>query len=471
MKKIMTAILLALWLAGAAAGCGNSDETPKGQVQSRDQEPDLEETPTQPNLEKEQPTKELTTIESACQVILEGCTRELIGGYPLDEVFLSWIIGTYGEKVVYDLAQAVEQGETDPEVWYTLTQSSIHVLWNTYCRDMGVSSHSLEGVYWKECADENAVVLDFIGDVNFSEGWSSTLYLDRQVDGIFDCLSPDVMAELQGADIMMVNNEFTYSTRGEPLEGKAYTFRAHPDRAYYLELMGADIVSLANNHTYDYGPEALLDTLDTLEEAGIPYVGAGRNLEEAMKPSYFIANGRKIAIVSATQIERSLNYTKEATETEPGVLKTEDPAKFVSVIRKAGSCADYVIVYVHWGTEQSEYFEEDQTALAQAFVEAGADAIIGGHTHCLQGCQYMNGVPIIYSLGNFWFNSNKLDTGISQLVIHRDGRMDFRFLPCIQKKNTTSMAESGEWIRILDYLESISRGVSIDENGYITPRE
>lgn len=133
---------------------------------------------------------------------------------------MSWITTNYGESAVYDLAEAVEQGEEDPEFWYTLTGSSIHVLWDTYCRDLGIRSHGLERVYWKECASEEETVLDFIGDINFSEGWSSTVYLDKQVDGIFDCLSPDVMKELTGADILMVNNEFTYSTRGTPIEGR-----------------------------------------------------------------------------------------------------------------------------------------------------------------------------------------------------------------------------------------------------------
>ena len=66
----------------------------------------------------------------------------------------------------------------------------------------------------------------------------------------------------------------------------------------------------------------LLDTLETLENVGIPYVGAGRNLKEAEKIVYFIANGRKIAIVAATQIERFESFTKEAEENTPGVLKT-----------------------------------------------------------------------------------------------------------------------------------------------------
>lgn len=488
MKKRMIAAILALLCLLAGCGSDGSVRDPQRKEDGKREQDDpgqetgtpfseqeegalVEEPEDLPVPEAGRPQKELMTIERACEAILNGCTREFIENYQVDDAFLSWITGNYGEIALYSLARAVEQGEEDPDFWYELTGSSMHVLWDTYCRDIGIRSHSLERVYWKECASREEIVLDFIGDVNFSEGWSSTVYLDKQVDGIFDCLSPEVMTELTGADILMVNNEFTYSTRGEPLEGKAYTFRAHPDRVYLLELMGTDIVSLANNHAYDYGPEALLDTMETLQNAGVPYVGAGKNLEEAMRPSYFIANGRKIAIVSATQIERSYNYTKEATETEPGVLKTLNPEKFLTVIREAESCADYVIVYVHWGTEQNSYFEKDQTALAEAYVEAGADVIIGGHTHCLQGCQYIEGVPVIYSLGNFWFNSNKLDTGISQLVIHRDGNMDFRFLPCIQKRNTTSMAEGDEWTRILRYMEEISSGVAIDSEGYITPRE
>ena len=112
------------------------------------------------------------------------------------------------------------------------------------------------------------------------------------------------------------------------------TVRAAPSRGEVLQQLGADIVSLANNHVYDYGEEALLDTMDTLEQAQIPYVGAGRNLEEAEKIVYFIANGRKIAIVAATQIERSYSYTKEATKDSPGVLKNLKPDKFTEDVYK-----------------------------------------------------------------------------------------------------------------------------------------
>ena len=116
----------------------------------------------------------------------------------------------------------------------------------------------------------------------------------------------------------MVNNEFPYTDRGTPTPGKKFTFRAKPEYASYLTDMGTDVVSLANNHAYDYGEVSLTDSIDTLNRIGMPFVGAGRNLEEAVKPVYFIANDKRIAFISATQIERTDNPdTKEATLDSP----------------------------------------------------------------------------------------------------------------------------------------------------------
>ena len=397
------------------------------------------------------------------------CTGEFIGYYPIDETFLGWLYASYGEEAVERLADEVASGECDRERWYELTGNSIHVLWLLYCRDTGMNQYQLENVYWKECATEERTVIEFSGDINFSEGWGTMRYLDSQPNGIYDCFSQALLSEMQSADIMVVNNEFTYSDRGTPLEGKTYTFRARPDRVNLLDVFGTDIVGLANNHVYDYGEEALLDTLETLEGSGIPYVGAGRNLEEAGKIVYFIANGRKIAITAATQIERSTNYTKEATADSPGVLKTLNPDKYVKVLEEAEKNSDIVIAYVHWGTEHQSQFGTDQEELAEAFVKAGADVIIGGHTHCLQGMTYKEGVPIIYSLGNFWFNQKTLDTGLSQVIIEKDGSIVFRFLPCIQQNYETSLVlNETEKQRILDYMEAISENVSIDADGYVT---
>ena len=82
------------------------------------------------------------------------------------------------------------------------------------------------------------------------------------------------------------------------------------------------------NHAYDYGEVSLTDSLDILQGIGMPWMGAGRNLEEAGRPVYFIINDKKIAFIAATQIERIENPdTKEATATSPGVFRCLDPER------------------------------------------------------------------------------------------------------------------------------------------------
>lgn len=327
-------------------------------------------------------------------------------------------------------------------------------------------------VICKETAEEGKAVLLFTGDVALDDNWSNMAALRSRANGIYDTLSAELMSELNNADICMINNEFPYSDRGTPTPDKAFTFRAAPSRVEILRQMGVDIVSLANNHAYDFGPDALMDTFSTLESAQIPYVGAGRNLSEAMEPTYFIAGGQKIAYVSATQIERYESPdTKEATEDSPGVLRTLNPERFLTVIEKAGENSDFVIVYVHWGSENTYDVEASQRELAAAYINAGADLIIGDHSHCLQGFEYIDGVPVIYSLGNFWFNSKDLDTGMVRATVSSGTLENLQFLPCRQHNCRTDLllpGSDGEYERVLGVMASLSKDVSIDENGSVS---
>ena len=100
-------------------------------------------------------------------------------------------------------------------------------------------------------------------------------------EGLNGLISEYLEQEMVEADVTMVNEEFPFSTGGEPMPDKKYTFRTEPKYVKVFQEMGVDIVSLANNHALDYGKEALLDTFMTLDDAGIPYVGAGEKKERA----------------------------------------------------------------------------------------------------------------------------------------------------------------------------------------------
>ena len=349
-------------------------------------------------------------------------------------------------------------------------------------------------IYTMEAAEKDVVNLRFIGDINFCEEYANMRVLrDEEGGNLSGCIKPEVMEAMREADIMMANNEFAYSDRGSPTAGKKYTFRAKPEHVEKLHEMGVDIVALANNHAYDWGPDALMDTFDLLREHKIPYVGAGKNIAEAAHPVYVKINGKTLAFVAATQIERTPNPdTKEATDTEPGVLRTLDPKKFVSVIEEAENNADFTIVYVHWGSENTDLVEASQRELAEKYVAAGADLIIGDHSHCLQGIDYVGGVPVFYSLGNFWFNSKKVDTCIISVTIKteknpamavsEDGEVapsyadtlpieSIKFIPCIQQSCRTKLADETESARILAYLQGISDHAAVGDDGTITYSE
>ncbi|MCM1251195.1 MAG: CapA family protein [Clostridium sp.] len=323
-------------------------------------------------------------------------------------------------------------------------------------------------IYAKEAADKESVTITFAGDMLFDPNYAMMATLIKNGGDIKSGIAPELIAEMKSADIMMINNEFAYSNRGEPLDEKQFTFRAKPEYVSYLYDLGVDIVSLANNHTYDYGEQALLDTLQTLKDAGMPYVGAGTNLEEAAAPVYFIINDIKIAFISATQIERLDNPdTKGATEISPGVFRCWNAEKLLQVIAAAKAESDFVVVYVHWGTENQEETDWAQNKQAPEMVEAGADLIIGDHPHILQKIDMIDGVPVIYSLGNFWFNSKTLDTGMVKIVLTKDGLQSYQFIPCLQSGCKTTLLSGEEKERVLGEMRRMSPDVLIDAEGYV----
>lgn len=331
----------------------------------------------------------------------------------------------------------------------------------TYCEE--------NRIYAKEALRENEVVLAFAGDISFAEGYANMAALSQREGDIKNCFDEFILKEMQEADVFMVNNEFPYTDRGTPTEGKTYTFRAKPESVTYLNGMGVDIVSLANNHAYDYGEVSLLDTLDVLEEAGMPYVGAGRNIEEAVKPTYFVINDIKIAYVSATQIEQGDNPdTVGAGENTAGVFRCWNNERICEVVKEAKTKADFVVAYIHWGMESTDVLHWAQLDLAPKLVDAGVDLIVGDHPHCLQEIAYVGNTPVVYSMGNFWFNSKTQDTGILKAVITRDGMKSLQFVPAIQSGCKTRGASESDHVRILNYIQSLSPTITIDEVGNIS---
>ncbi len=327
--------------------------------------------------------------------------------------------------------------------------------------------------YWERnitASNDGSITLAFAGDILFDPGYAIMNRIRENGGAIEGVIGDSLLSYMRSADIMVVNNEFPYSDGGTPTEGKTFTFRAPTSSASYLNSMGVDVATLANNHTYDYGQSALLDTLSAIDNVGVARIGAGANIEDASHPIYYTnQNGLRVAIIAATEIERLDNPdTKGATDSTPGVFRCLDITRLQQRIREAKESGAFVIVCIHWGTENKEEIDWWQEKQGPEMVEAGADLIVGAHPHILQKIGYINGVPVIYSLGNFLFNSKTLNTGLLRVTVNTDHSSSLQFVPAIQSDCNVNEATGDSAQTVLNHLREISSGVSIDADGNIT---
>ena len=286
--------------------------------------------------------------------------------------------------------------------------------------------------------------------------------------GISGIIDDTLLSEMSGADICLVNEEFPFGVGGTAAD-KTYTFRIDPSYISVFNELGVDVVSLANNHTLDYGSDVLLQTFDTLDEAGIAYIGAGESLDRASDWYTYEQDGRTVGILAASRVIPVVEW--DVRNQQPGVFTTYDPEILIEQIADASAQCDFVVVYVHWGIEKEEYPEDYQRELAKQYIDAGADLVIGSHPHVLQGIEYYNGVPIVYSLGNYMFYSTIERTALIKAVWDTDGELSLQVIPATVSGAKTSARSGDSAAELLEYMESISYNAQIDENGYVSEIE
>lgn len=384
--------------------------------------------------------------------------------------FSEWFFENYEETVTENVLNAAEDGAISDIEIYEAVGETMHVIsdrYDGYLKDNETARQY--GIYERKGKEAGQAEITIAGDLCFAEDGFVLDHYDT-VNDLKQCISPEILEITNQSDIFYLNHEFCMSGRGVPLNGKYYTFRAKPERMELLKEMGTDLVTLANNHVYDYGEDALLDTFGYLQQAGIPYVGGGKNIEEAKRPVYFIVNGIKIGFVGASNAEK-LRFTPQAEADSAGVLLAYDTTEYNQVIEETAKQCDYLIAYIHWGTEDTNDFNTKQQEMGREFLNAGADIVVGGHPHVLQGIEYVDGKPIIYSLGDFWFNSETKYTGLLKLNIGIEGLKEMSFVPCIQTNYTTQYLKTEEeQSELLQFLESLSPNVEINHDGVISER-
>lgn len=265
-------------------------------------------------------------------------------------------------------------------------------------------------------ATKKGVSLLAVGDIR--------IYGDHP-EHVFDQVSPT----LKQGDVVFAQLECAYSERGECTVNLGYGLRNHPRNVPFIAAAGFNVLSVASNHTMDYGPDALVDTVDNLTRSHIKVIGAGRNIQEARTPAVFSVHGTKVAMLGYNAILQpqweargdrpgqaplKVKTFYEQLDWQPGTppkiwtLADEADVKAIeNDIAETRKLADVVVVSMHWGIHQMTDLAMYQRAVGHRLIDAGADMIIGHHTHCLNPIEKHRGRFIFYGLGNFAFEHTR----------------------------------------------------------------
>lgn len=258
-------------------------------------------------------------------------------------------------------------------------------------------------------------------------------------------------------DLVFGNLETVLSNRGDLLE-KRVSLRANPEKICYLKDIGFNIVNIANNHIMDYGKIGLFDTIDILKRSNIKFIGTGRNIGEAIRPSIFEKDGLKIGFLGFTSV--GLIAREEDNGCAP--LDRELIVRCISGLREK---VDILTVSLHWGVEYVFYPSPEQQKLARAIIDNGADLIIGHHPHVIQGIEEYKDKLIFYSLGNCNFgveqakNYEGTDLGliVSVEFSKEKGITNYKLIPVrIDANYVPTLLKEDKKTEVLEFIKKIS---------------
>ena len=284
--------------------------------------------------------------------------------------------------------------------------------------------------------------------------------LDLFINGNTEALAgKELLDILQKADYRVCNLEVPRTDQEEPISKFGPNLIAPTSSVNGLKALGIGMVTLANNHILDHGPSGLESTIRALEEAGISYAGAGKNVIEARKPIYYTMGEKRIGFYACAEHEFSI-----ATEHLPGA-NPYDALNTFDDIRETKDECDYLVVLYHGGKEHYRYPSPGLQRICRKMVEKGADLVVCQHSHCI-GCKedYLQGT-IVYGQGNFIFSGQDNEFWNTGLLISLDDQGEISYVPLTRTDKGIRLAPGDEGKEILEAF--YRRSADIQEEGFV----
>jgi poly-gamma-glutamate capsule biosynthesis protein CapA/YwtB (metallophosphatase superfamily) len=242
----------------------------------------------------------------------------------------------------------------------------------------------------------------------------------------------ELYEDLKGSNLSLVNLEGPIVSSGNPSPKTGPVISMKPLVIEALLDANINLVTLANNHIMDFGIEGFKETLTRLNESNLNFVGAGLSKTARRKPFITEIKSKKIAIINVCEHEWISDINSESGANGVDLIEN------FYQIQALRSTIDFIIVIYHGGNEYHPLPRPDMKKIFRFFVDAGASAVIGHHTHTFSGYERYHDCPIFYSLGNFIFDSNKKskgenwNTGIAIGLNIINNQLDFQIIPFLQ---------------------------------------
>ena len=312
---------------------------------------------------------------------------------------------------------------------------------------------------------------------------------------------------LEVSDLKIANLEIALTNEITSTPGKIYPHKGPPSSIKAITNHGFTTYNLANNHMLDYGKNALLETIELLNKNKIKYFGAGKNLAEASSPLIINKNNINIGILGfsttlptgfAAETEKpGVNPIKIITtyrqfrnpEEYPGtpqIIDTypveDDLNKLLNTISELKKKTDIILIYAHWGTSMTSEVQNYQKIIAHRAIDAGANAIFGGHQHVISGIELYKSNPIIYGMGNLvfdfvppFFNSSNTKSIVYFADITKKGIINSKFLLCnTGVNNSVSIIKNNDseydclYKHMTSLCKSLGTRIKSSEDNFIT---
>ncbi len=273
-------------------------------------------------------------------------------------------------------------------------------------------------------------------------------------------------------DLNLINLETTLTTSEEAVF-KVFNFKSHPEHVGVLRAARIDAVTIANNHIGDFGIRGMMETIEVLDQAGIPHTGAGGNAAEAALPVYLSCKDLRIAFLGCTDNEASWC----AMEDYPGTnyIEVGDIEKIKAQVEAIKYDADLVILSIHWGPNMRERPSDHFVSFAHQVIDAGVDIVHGHSAHIFQGIEWYHNGLILYDTGDFiddYRVDPELRNDLSFLFLCTAGAhkiLSLRLVPVLISHMQVNLAVGADYNWCINRMQKLCRpfGTVVGKEGVV----